>query len=200
MNDLTLVGTTQIDKNTIILTLYPDRIADQKFAVRVLVTLYRYSSDIPGRSDTLAAAHGSSKSSVLDPKLVFRRALKGVRVVATTTTTAFGNVASEIAGSSVLQPNSPAAVVQTALQSANKTRLVCTLVLLKNKSQCRNLEQLARRLYYSFSEPESTHLYLEDIAKFFPDQATATAAYTLFDKDSNGDITRDEMELACMLV
>ena len=64
----------------------------------------------------------------------------------------------------------------------------------------RNLEQLARRLYYSFSKPGSSHLYLEDIAKFFPDQATATAAYALFDKDTNGDITRDELELACMSV
>lgn len=94
----------------------------------MLVTLYRNSSDIPGRSDTLSAAHGSSKSSVLDPRRFFKRALKGVRVAATTTTTAFGNVASEIAGSSVLQPNSPAAMVQTALQSANKTRLVSTLI------------------------------------------------------------------------
>ena len=114
-----------IDRDRVILTLYPDRIADQKFAVKVLVTLYRNSSDIPGRSDTLSAAQGSS---VLAPKRLFRRALKGVRVAATTTTTAFGNVASEIAGSSVLQPNSPAAMVQTALQSANKTRLVGTLL------------------------------------------------------------------------
>ena len=30
-----------------------ERIAEQKFAVRVLVTLYAHSTDIPGRSDTL---------------------------------------------------------------------------------------------------------------------------------------------------
>lgn len=60
----------------------------------------------------------------MDPKRFFKKALKGVRTVATTTTTALGTVASEIAGSSVLQPNSPQAKVQTALQSANKSRLV----------------------------------------------------------------------------
>ena len=69
--------------------------------------------------------------------------MKGVRFAATTTTTALGNVASEIAGrcdhvcfiaksgyrddelvSSVLQPNSPQAMVVTALESGTKTKLV----------------------------------------------------------------------------
>lgn len=99
-----------------------DRIADQKFAVKVLVTLYRNSSDIPGRSDTLGPSQGSKTN--LDAMHLFKQALKGVRVAATTTTTAFGNVASEIAGSSVLQPNSPQAIIKTSLNSANKSRLV----------------------------------------------------------------------------
>jgi hypothetical protein len=104
-----------------------DRIAEQKFAVKVLVTLYRNSSDIPGRSDTLGPAHGS-RTPTLDARHFFKQALKGVQVAAKTTTTAFGNVASEIAGSSVLQPNSPQAVIQTALESANKSRLVRRLL------------------------------------------------------------------------
>lgn len=103
-----------------------ERIADQKFAVRVLSTLYRHSHDIPGRSDTLKDSHHEKRPSI-DPKRFFKRALKGVKVAATTTTTALGTVASEIAGSSVLQPNSPQAKVQTALESANKSRLVCVL-------------------------------------------------------------------------
>ncbi len=68
-----------------------ERIADQKFAVRSLVTLYRHSSDIPGRSDTLKASH--AKNASVNPKKIFKRAMKGVRIAATTTTTAFGNVA-----------------------------------------------------------------------------------------------------------
>lgn len=110
---------------SLILLLHPkERIADQKFAVRVIAMLYRHSHDIPGRSDTLKDAHHEKRASV-DPKRLLKRALKGVKVAATTTTTALGNVASEIAGSSVLQPNSPLAKVQTALESANKSRLVC---------------------------------------------------------------------------
>lgn len=91
----------------------------------MLATLYRHSHDIPGRSDTLKDINHEKRASI-DPKRFFKRALKGVKVAATTTTTALGTVASEIAGSSVLQPNSPLAKVQTALESANKSRLVCT--------------------------------------------------------------------------
>ncbi len=83
---------------------------------------------------------------------------------------------------SVLQPNSPQAVVKTALQSANKSRL------------------LARRLFYSFVRPGADHLVVSDIARFFPSAELAEHAFTIFDKDSNGDINRDEMEMACMCV
>lgn len=156
---------------------YAERIAGQKFAVRSLVTLYRHSSDIPGRSDTLKE---NTSKGIAAPKKFFKRAMKGMRTAATTTTSAFGNVASEIAGSSVLQPNSPQAMVKTALESANKSRL------------------LARRLFYSFVKPGSDWLLVEDIARFFPNQDEADQVFALFDKDSNGDVSRDEIEMACL--
>jgi hypothetical protein len=74
-----------------------ERIADQKFAVRALVTLYRHSSDIPGRTDTLAEPTTSRRLSA-NPKRIFKKFRDGVRLAATTTTTALGNVASEITG------------------------------------------------------------------------------------------------------
>jgi len=94
--------------------------------------------DIPGHNDTLEA---SAKGSSVNPKQLFKKLKEGVRYATTTTATVFGNVASEIAGryeivpfytnllfiyitSSVLQPNSPQAVIKTALESANKSRLV----------------------------------------------------------------------------
>jgi hypothetical protein len=104
-----------------------ERIQAQKFAIQVLTVLYRNSRDIPGRTDTLGgvAREAGKKSISLNPKKFFKRALQNVRFAATTTTTALGNVASEMAGTSVLQPNSPAAVVMTTIHSMNKTRLVC---------------------------------------------------------------------------
>ncbi|KAG8753694.1 hypothetical protein FRC12_011461, partial [Ceratobasidium sp. 428] len=123
---------------------------------------------------------GQAGPAVINPRKLLKGVLKGVKGVASTTTTALGNVASEIAGSSVLQPNSPAAMVATALSSANKTRL------------------LARRIYYSFIQPGATSLVITDIAHFFPDYETAEIAFGLFDKDGNHDATRDEVEMACL--
>ncbi len=77
-------------RHLILLILVTERIAGQKFAVRSLVTLYRHSSDIPGRSDTLKE---STSKGIAAPKKFFKRAMKGVRSAATTTTSAFGNVA-----------------------------------------------------------------------------------------------------------
>ncbi|KAF9475543.1 hypothetical protein BDN70DRAFT_813949, partial [Pholiota conissans] len=158
---------------------YADRIAEQKFAVKALVMLYSHSIDIPGRSDTLGAAH-INKGSAVDPMRLLKKFRQGVRLATTTTATVFGNVASEIAGSSVLQPNSPQAIIKTSLESANKSRL------------------LARRLFYSFAQTKAEYLLLEDIQRFFPTKEDAAAVFALFDKDGNGDATRDEIELACL--
>lgn len=157
---------------------YAERIADQKFAVKALVTLYRHSSDIPGRSDTLGEGTHQRAFSA-NPKHLFKKLRDGVRVAATTTTTAFGNVASEIAGSSVLQPNSPQAMVKTALESANKSRL------------------LARRIFYSFAKPGAVYMLEQDIARFFPPEQVPMV-FALFDRDGNGDASREEVEMSCL--
>lgn len=58
--------------------------------------------------------------------------------------------------------------------------------------------QLSRRLFYSFAEKESEYLFVEDIESFFSTKEEADRAYALFDKDSNGDVSREEMEIACL--
>ena len=60
--------------------------------------------------------------------------------------------------------------------------------------------QLARRLFYSFARPGAEYLTVEDIARFFPTPDDADAAFAIFDKDSNADISRDELEMACLYV
>ncbi|KAK7057174.1 serine/threonine protein kinase [Favolaschia claudopus] len=154
---------------------YSERIADQKFAVKSIIVLYQHSKNV-GRTDALQ----SDAPSIMNPKNFLKRALKGVRNAATTTTTAFGNVASEITGSSVLQPNSPQSIVQTALESANRSRL------------------LARRIFYSFARPNVDYMVVEDIMPYFTTRDSADMVFALFDKDSNGDATRDEVESAIM--
>jgi Ca2+-binding EF-hand superfamily protein len=41
-------------------------------------------------------------------------------------------------------------------------------------------------------------IYVTDIYPSFGNQMDADLAFTLFDKDGNGDVSRDEMELACL--
>lgn len=82
--------------------------------------------------------------------------------------------------SSVLQPNSPQAKVQEALRNVNRTRA------------------LARRLFYSFQRSGRDFLLPNDIAQFFPSEELAHTAFGIFDKDGNGDVTREEVELACL--
>ncbi|KAG9039695.1 hypothetical protein FRB95_007122 [Tulasnella sp. JGI-2019a] len=160
---------------------YADRIAEQKIQVKTLVTLYAHSSNIPGRNDTLRDDKDTAKGlASVNPRKALKNLLKGVRSVAEEATTALGNVASEIVGSSTLQPSSPEAKVYTALSSANKTRL------------------LARRLFYSFRQEGASVLVAGDIARFFPDMERAEMAFSLFDQDGNGDVTREELELACL--
>ncbi|CED83253.1 Predicted mechanosensitive ion channel [Phaffia rhodozyma] len=156
---------------------YKDRTDHQDFQIKALTILYKNSSDM-GRSDTLKNYAPSTKSNpVLAPQIAVRKALKGLRNAAATTTNALGNVATEMVGSSVLQPNSPQAMVTASLGSANKTRA------------------LARRIYYSFRMGK-TEVTLADIARHFPDLDTATRAFEILDADLNGGASRDEIEMS----
>ncbi|KAH9058802.1 Mechanosensitive ion channel-domain-containing protein, partial [Lactarius vividus] len=157
---------------------YAERIADQKFAIKALTTLYRNSTELPENPDEPHDSRGD-KRLTMNPRRIVKQALKGVRFAATTTTTVLGNVASEIAGSSVLQPNSPQAMVLTALESANKTKL------------------LARRIFFSFRKPGRDYLVFQDISRFFPSLEVADSAFALFDRDGNGDVSLEETEQAC---
>jgi Ca2+-binding EF-hand superfamily protein len=58
--------------------------------------------------------------------------------------------------------------------------------------------QLARRLFYSFAKHGADYIVVEDIERFFPTPENALAAFALFDQDNNGDVSREELEAACL--
>lgn len=91
-----------------------------------------------------------------------------------------GDVAHEITGREMLNPNSPRAVVITALERK------------------RSSEALARRLWMSFVVEGRESLYEEDLVEVLgPDhRADAEEAFAALDKDGNGDVSLDEMILA----
>jgi len=57
---------------------------------------------------------------------------------------------------------------------------------------------LARRIFYSFAQQASDYLFVEDIEGLFLTKEDALAVFSLFDKDGNGDASREEIEIACL--
>ena len=94
-------------------------------------------------------------------------------------TQGFGNIAHEVTGKQVFNPNSAHSIVVEALE--------------KNKSS----EALAKRLWMSFVVEGKEALYLEDVVEVLgADRRTeAEEAFACLDRDGNGDISLDEMVL-----
>ena len=92
-------------------------------------------------------------------------------------TSVFGNIASEITGKQVFNPNSAHSVVVEALE---KTR---------------SSEALAKRLWMSFVVEGKDALYAEDIQEVLGParKEEAEEAFAALDNDGNGDISLDEM-------
>ncbi|KAF2724889.1 hypothetical protein K431DRAFT_281364 [Polychaeton citri CBS 116435] len=94
-------------------------------------------------------------------------------------TSVFGNVAHEITGKDVFNPNSAHSIVTGALEKK------------------RTSEALAKRLWMSFVIEGHDSLYYEDIADVMGPQQSEAAdeSFTALDRDGNGDISLDEMIL-----
>ncbi len=94
-------------------------------------------------------------------------------------TSAFGNIAKEVTGKQVFNPDSAHSIVVEALE--------------KNKSS----EALAKRLWMSFVVEGKEALYMEDIVEVLgaDRHEEAEEAFAILDRDSNGDVSLDEMIL-----
>ena len=92
-------------------------------------------------------------------------------------TSAFGNIAQEVTGKQVFNPNSAHSIVVEALE--------------KNRSS----EALAKRLWMSFVVEGKDALYQEDILEVLGSERHAEAAecFACLDRDGNGDVSLDEM-------
>lgn len=127
------------------------------------------SIDIPG------SKHGHKHSGSATPmKLLVNVGRFGDKL-----TSAFGNIASEVTGKQVFNPDSAHSIVVEALE--------------KNKSS----EALAKRLWMSFVVEGKEALFMDDVVEVLgaDHQVEAEEAFAVLDRDGNGDISLDEMIL-----
>lgn len=123
-------------------------------------------------ADSLGIISGGKGSGSVTPF----RLLQKVGRVGDNITSAFGNVAHEISGKEVFNPNSAHSVVVEALE----------------KKRC--CEALAKRLWMSFVVEGRDALYEEDIVEVLGTdrREEAQEAFGVFDRDGNGDVTLEE--------
>ncbi|KAI9833149.1 MAG: hypothetical protein M1819_003771 [Sarea resinae] len=105
------------------------------------------------------------------------RIIQNVGRVGDKITSAFGNVAHEITGKEVFNPNSAHSVVVEALEKKRPS------------------EALAKRLWMSFVVEGKDALYLDDIVEVLGSdrQEEAEECFFSLDQDGNGDVSLDEM-------
>lgn len=101
----------------------------------------------------------------------------GVGRIGDKVTSVFGNLASEITGKQVFNPNSAHSIVVEALEKA------------------RTSEALAKRIWMSFVVEGNENLYVDDIIEVLGPghRDEAEECFAAVDADSNGDISLDEM-------
>ena len=162
---------------------FSDRIKDNKRQVHLLGLLYdasralfpAYCNEFAEEdyiiADSLGISRGKGSGGVTPLRL-----LQNVGRVGDKITSAFGNVAHEISGKEVFNPNSAHSVVVEALE----------------KKRCS--EALAKRLWMSFVVEGRDALYEEDVVEVLGSEhrAEAEEAFRVFDRDGNGDVTLEE--------
>ncbi|CEJ80540.1 hypothetical protein VHEMI00718 [[Torrubiella] hemipterigena] len=171
---------------------FANRIKDSKHEIRLLGLLYEASRTLfPMYCTEFAeedyiiddsiemmlrkkSGHHKRTGSATPMKLIGDVSRLGGKV-----TSAFGNVASEIAGKQVFNPHSAHSIVIEALEKRLPS------------------EALARRIWLSFVCEGRDALFVEDFYEVLGPEYTAEAeeAFGMIDADLNGDISLDEMVL-----
>lgn len=120
---------------------------------------------------------GHKKSGSVTPMNLVGEAVGGVGRLGDKITSVFGNLASEITGKEVFNPNSAHSVVVEALEKV------------------RSSEALARRIWMSFVVEGNDSLYPDDVVEVLGPghHEDALECFEAVDSDQNGDISLDEM-------
>lgn len=163
------------------LRTYADRIELNKFQIGSLTKLYKFSREKIAMEDSeFEAPSGGPGSGARTPGQLVNEAAKTTKEAFTK----FGDIAGKVAGDF------------TGKQGARSTHPhQVTLALLSSTS---GAQVLARRLYRTFAREETETVHSDDLKDAFDNDDEAEAAFSMFDKDMNGDISMEELEAVCV--
>jgi small-conductance mechanosensitive channel len=162
------------------LRTYQDRIELNKFQIGSLVKLYTYSKQKIAMEDSEFEHYDQGPPGARTPGQLVTEAQKNIKEGLTKFGDIAGKVAGDFTGRQVTSSNHPSQVVIQLLSSNSGSQV------------------LARRLYRTFARPETETVHADDLKNAFESDEEADAAFSMFDKDMNGDISMEELEAVCV--
>ena len=165
------------------LRTYADRIEINKFNIGSLVKLYTYSKQKITEDDSDFEGPGTGSrpgSGARTPMQYVEKAQKNVAGAFQKAGDLGAKVAGDFTGKQVVKSTHPHQVVLMLLHDTEASQV------------------LARRLYRTFVREGEDTVDSEDLRPAFDNDEEAEAAFTMFDKDLNGDITMEELESVCV--
>ncbi|KAK3685003.1 Mechanosensitive ion channel-domain-containing protein [Podospora appendiculata] len=160
------------------LRTYSHRIRENQSQISMLVALYTYAKERLEDHDPVLdfSTGGEGSSGNRTPMKLFqtnaRQALSRVGDAA-------NRVAGDLTGRRILKGNPPQKVVLELLRSTPSSYT------------------LARVFYRTFVSAERPTITMEDLQPAFDTVEEAEACFGVFDKDLNGDISMEELEMVC---
>ena len=164
------------------LRTYADRIELNKFQIGSLVKVYHYSKEKIAEQDSDFEEHGPSQggSGARTPMQYLNEAQKNAKGFLGKVGDVAGKVAGDFTGRAVTKSTHPRQVVLTLLSNTTGSQV------------------LARRLYRTFVREGADTITSDDLRHAFENDEEAESAFSMFDKDMNGDISMSELEAVCV--
>ena len=164
------------------LRTYADRIDINKFQIGSLTKLYQYSKQkiVVEDSEFEEATHSAPASGARTPAIYAEKARKGAREAFSKVGDVAGAVAGDFTGKEVVKSSHPHQVVLQLLNTTSGGQV------------------LARRLFRTFGREGFDTVFPGDLKVAFETEDEAEAAFSMFDKDMNGDISMEELEAVCV--
>ncbi|OTA98423.1 hypothetical protein M426DRAFT_69837 [Hypoxylon sp. CI-4A] len=157
------------------LRTYSTRIVNNKQSIAYLVHLYEHSKDRLVSESSVMNAEGVNSGTKTPLGMLSDNARDTIAKVGDMA----NRVAGDFTGREFRSRNHPKKVVSELLRNTNSAQV------------------LARRLFRTFAKPGADILTPQDLEPAFPTAEDAETAFSLFDRDLNGDVSMDELEAYC---